>query len=78
MEATSDQDPATRWPLTLADEAQTVALACRVGEWLKPGDLVTLSGDLGAGKTTFARALIRRMTGAPALDVAAAGDDAAR
>jgi tRNA threonylcarbamoyladenosine biosynthesis protein TsaE len=45
--------------VTLKGEAETAALGRRVARLLRPGDTVTLTGPLGAGKTVFARGLIR-------------------
>ena len=45
--------------LTLKDEAATAELGARIAAALAPGDVVTLSGELGAGKTALARAILR-------------------
>ena len=45
-------------PIPLASEGETAALAGRLAPRLAPGDVLLLSGAIGAGKTAFARALI--------------------
>src|SRR6516165_10920317 len=43
----------------LPDEAATAALAARISALAEVGDVIALKGDLGSGKTSFARSFIR-------------------
>jgi tRNA threonylcarbamoyladenosine biosynthesis protein TsaE len=43
----------------LPDETATAALAARIAAVAAPADIIALKGDLGTGKTAFARAFIR-------------------
>ena len=53
----------------LSSEAHTLRLAEDLAAALRVGDLVALRGDLGAGKTTLARAILRSLAGDPHLEV---------
>jgi len=45
--------------LDLASESETLALAGRLAQLARAGDVIALRGELGSGKTTFARGFIR-------------------
>lgn len=48
--------------MMLPDEAATARLGAAVAERLRAGEAVCLTGPLGAGKSTLARALVRALT----------------
>lgn len=47
--------------MIVRSEAEMIELASATADRLRPGQLVTLSGPLGAGKTVFARAVLARL-----------------
>jgi tRNA threonylcarbamoyladenosine biosynthesis protein TsaE len=47
--------------VTLSDETATAELGARIARGLEPGVAVLLKGELGAGKTTLARAILRAL-----------------
>ncbi|WP_323767887.1 tRNA (adenosine(37)-N6)-threonylcarbamoyltransferase complex ATPase subunit type 1 TsaE [Antarctobacter sp.] len=51
--------------LTLPSPEATCAFAQRIGAALRPGDVLLLSGQIGAGKTHFARCLIQSLLEVP-------------
>jgi len=64
------KDDATNngWRIEVDSEAATAALAADLASLLRGGDVVALSGELGVGKTAFARALIRAIARNPEIE----------
>ena len=61
-------EPST-FSLALASETATARLMADLALLIGPGDVITLSGDLGAGKTAAARAMIRYLASDDELEV---------
>src|SRR6185437_13876336 len=61
-------EPAT-FSVALANETATAQLMADLALLTGPGDVITLSGDLGAGKTAAARAMIRYLADDDTMEV---------
>jgi N-acetylmuramate 1-kinase len=59
----------TTFSLALANETATAHLMADLALLIGPGDVITLSGDLGAGKTAAARAMIRYLASDETIEV---------
>ena len=64
----SGADATLRAVLPLPDEDATVALGRMIAAELERGDVVALGGEVGTGKTTLARAILRAHVGDPDLE----------
>lgn len=68
MAATQGEGAGVGEVVALVDEAATAALARQIAGFVRPGDFIALSGDLGAGKTALVRAALRALAGDPELE----------
>jgi len=60
--------------LILHNEAETIAFGRRLGAFLMAGDLITMEGDLGAGKTTMTKGIgealgVKRVINSPTFTI---------
>lgn len=60
--------------IILHDEKETIAFGERLGQLLKAGDLITMEGDLGAGKTTLTKGIglglgVKRVINSPTFNI---------
>jgi tRNA threonylcarbamoyladenosine biosynthesis protein TsaE len=53
--------PSKPWIIHLNDELATLKLGEQIAGFVKPGTIIALVGDLGAGKTTFTKGLARAL-----------------
>jgi len=62
--ASAGSQPPYSWRFNVEDEAALARFGAELSMFLLPGDVIALSGGLGAGKTALARAIIRALSGA--------------
>lgn len=62
-------DEAGAYQVILPDVSATRRLGVALASWFGAGDVLTLSGDLGSGKTELARAIIHAVAGSDDIEV---------
>ena len=64
MHTPNDTASSNEYLAELPDEAATLAFGAQLAQTLQAGLVIYLHGDLGAGKTTLTRGLLRGLCGA--------------